>query len=304
MVIEDVLITNATLVILPRDENKIPLSFDISSLRLGSAGKDLAMSYDAALTNPKPPGVIHSQGTFGPWVADQPSDTPLAGDYTFEKADLSVFHGIAGILSSQGHFEGVLDTIRARGQASVPDFRLKSAGNPVPLTTSFEVQVDGTNGNTILNPVIATLGSTHFKTSGAVIKREKESRRRLRWMFDARRLSQRCCSASAMKGSPFMEGRISMTTKIDIPPLTGTVKEKLLLDGRFEMSEGKFLKSRIQDQIDSLSRRGKGKPGNQEIDEVISNMDGRLSSLKIRLLRFARCRFPCTGRRCQSVRRL
>lgn len=274
VVIEEVLINDATLVILPRDPSRIPLSFDIHRLRLESAGKDIAMNYDAELTNPKPPGLIHSQGTFGPWAADGPGDTPLAGGYTFENADLSVFHGIAGILNSHGQFEGTLDTIRARGQASVADFRLKSAGNPVPLTTSFEVQVDGTNGNTILSPVTATLGSTHFTTSGAVIKREKKARRSISLDVTMRDGNLRDLLSLGVKGQPSMEGRVSMTTKIDIPPLTGPVKEKLLLDGRFELSQSRFLKSSIQDQIDSLSRRGQGKPGKKEIDEVVSNMTG------------------------------
>ena len=77
--------------------------------------------------------------------------------------------GIAGILKSTGRFEGALDSITARGEAVVPDFRLKRAENPVPLRTKFEVLVDGTNGNTVLKPVIATLGSTHFTTSGACV---------------------------------------------------------------------------------------------------------------------------------------
>jgi len=274
VVIEEVLINDATLVILPRDPSRVPLSFDIHRLRLESAGKDIAMNYDAELTNPKPPGLIHSQGMFGPWMAEGPGDTPLAGKYTFEHADLSVFNSIAGILNSTGQFEGTLDTIRARGQASVADFRLKSAGNPVPLTTSFEVQVDGTNGNTILSPVKATLGSTHFTTSGAVIKREKKARRTISLEVSMPDGNLQDLLRLAVKGQPSMEGRIAMTSKIDIPPLTGSVKEKLLLDGRFELSQSKFLKSSIQDQIDSLSRRGQGKPGNQEIDEVVSTMTG------------------------------
>jgi hypothetical protein len=274
LVIEEVRITDATLVILPRDQSRIPLSFDIHRLRLESAGKDVSMNYDAELTNPKPPGLIHSQGKFGPWAADGPGDTPLAGNYTFENADLGVFHGIAGTLNSTGQFEGTLDTIRAWGQASVKDFRLKSAGNPVPLTTSFEVQVDGTNGNTLLSPVQATLGSTHFTTSGAVIKREKKARRTISLDVSMPNGDLKDLLRLGVKGQPSMEGRISMTTKIDIPPLTGPVKEKLLLDGRFELSQSRFLKSTIQDQIDSLSRRGQGKPGNPEIDEVVSNMTG------------------------------
>ena len=30
------------------------------------------MKYDAMLTNPKPPGEIHSVGSFGPWDSDEP----------------------------------------------------------------------------------------------------------------------------------------------------------------------------------------------------------------------------------------
>jgi hypothetical protein len=91
-----------------------------------------------------------------------------------------------------------------------------------------------------------------------------------------------------------MEGRISMTTKIDIPPLTGPVKEKLLLDGRFELSQSRFLKSTIQDQIDSLSRRGQGKPGNPEIDEVVSNMTGAFR-LEDQVITFASLFFNVPG---------
>ena len=122
----------------------------------------------------------HSAGSFGPWNSAEPGDTALNGDYTFDHADLGVFIGIAGILHSTGRFEGELDTITARGEADVPDFRLKRSGNPVPLHTKFEVLVDGTNGNTTLKPVTATLGSTHFTTSGAVFKHEGDTHRTIK----------------------------------------------------------------------------------------------------------------------------
>ena len=101
------IVTNAALTILPKDRKKIPLHFDIHRLRLESAGKNVAMKYDAALTNAKPPGEIQSTGTFGPWVADEPGDSPISGDYRFDKADLGVFSGIAGILHSSGQFKAV-----------------------------------------------------------------------------------------------------------------------------------------------------------------------------------------------------
>src|SRR5262249_6927801 len=78
----------------------------------------------------------------------------------------------------------------------------------------------------------------------------------------------------AMKGEPFMQGAIKLKSAIDIPPLSGKVREKIRLDGTFAVSDAKFLKSSIQDQIDSLSRRGQGQPKNELIDEVVSNMKG------------------------------
>jgi hypothetical protein len=275
VLLEEVRIQNAVLVMLPKDRAKKPLRFDIHQLDLHSAGTGVPMNYAARLTNPTPPGEIQSSGNFGPWNSEEPGDTPLAGDYVFEHADLGVFHGIAGILTSHGRFEGELDTITAKGEATVPDFRLKRSGNRVPLTAKFEVQVDGTNGDTTLKPVVARLGSTQFTTSGVVFKREGDAHRQIHLDVNMPNGKMRDVLLLAMRDSPFMEGNLKLKTKLVIPPLTGKVVQKLQLDGAFQVSDGHFLRSTIQDQIDNLSRRGQGQPKNQEIDEVISTMSGK-----------------------------
>jgi len=180
VVIEQVYILDSVLTILPRDAEKKPLRFYLHRVTLESPGKNAAMKYTAALANATPPGEILSEGTFGPWIANEPGNTPVAGEYNFDNADLGVFKGIAGTLESTGNFEGTLSTIAVRGQATVPNLRLKQSGNPVPLSTRFEVLVDGTNGNTILKPVIGTLGKTSFTTSGAVITRDNDVNRSVR----------------------------------------------------------------------------------------------------------------------------
>jgi hypothetical protein len=273
--LEEVRIHDAELVMLPRDRAKKPMRFAIHQLTLHSEGRGAPMRYDARLTNPTPPGEIHSVGDFGPWQADEPGDTPLHGDYTFDHADLGVFHGIAGILTAQGRFEGELDTITARGEATVPDFRLKRSGNRVPLKTTYEVLVDGTNGDTTLKPVEVTLGATRFTTSGVVFKNEGDAHRQIQLDVNMPNGRIRDVLLLAMKDSPFMEGRLRLRTKLGIPPLTGKVVEKLYLNGEFEVSGGHFLRSTIQDQIDSLSRRGQGQPRNEQIDEVVSVMTGK-----------------------------
>ncbi|MDX1983297.1 MAG: AsmA-like C-terminal region-containing protein [Bryobacteraceae bacterium] len=274
VVLEEILIRNGKLVILPRVKGRNPLQFDLHRVRLQPTGAGKAMKYEAELTNPKPPGAVKSRGTFGPWNAGDPGDTNLAGEYVFENADLGVFKAIAGTLRSTGSFRGSLSSFEARGTAQVPDFRLKRSGNRVPLSTEFEAVVDGTNGNTTLRPVRALLGSTRFTTSGAIIRHDGDRRRTISLDVNMPDGNLTDLLRLAMKGQPSMEGRIDLKTRIDVPPLSGKVIEKLILDGRFAIREGKFLKSSIQDKIDSLSRRGQGQPKSEEIDEVFSVMNG------------------------------
>src|SRR5437763_11160589 len=114
------------------------------------------------------------------------------------------------------------------------------AGNRVSLWTRFEVLVDGTNGNTVLKPVKAKLGTTNFTTTGAVIKHEGEHRRSIDLKVSMPNGDIRDLLRLTNKGSPFMEGRIALKTKIEIPPLGGPMKHKLKLDGEFELHDAKF----------------------------------------------------------------
>jgi hypothetical protein len=274
VVIKDVRIGDALLVILPRDKDKAPLKFQIQRLTLKSNGLDGPMSYEGALMIPKPPGLVQSHGVFGPWAASEPGDTPLAGNYTFDKADLGVFNAIAGTLNSSGKFDGTLSSVHAKGEASVTDFRLKAVGNRVPLFTRFEVEVDGTNGDTVLKPVSARLGKTSFTTTGAVIRHEEQRRHAINLKVTMPDGYLRDLLRIATKNAPFMVGRIALSTTIGIPPFIGPVKEKLVLDGRFEVRDARFLGASIQEQVDQLSRRGQGQPKNDEIEQVLSDMKG------------------------------
>jgi hypothetical protein len=153
--IGEVIADGSILTLMPGKPNKEPLIFDLHRLRLFDAGAGRAMRYEATLTNATPPGTIKAEGTFGPWNSEEPAETPIDGSYTFRDADLSVFKGIAGTLSSEGKFGGLLQKIDVDGTTSTPDFRLTASGNPVPLSTRFHAIVDGTNGDTLLAPVEA-----------------------------------------------------------------------------------------------------------------------------------------------------
>ncbi len=287
-------IRNATLVLQPNNAARIPLQFDIASVELEPGGAGDAMRYDASLTNAKPPGKIHATGTFGPWRAGQPGDTPLTGDYVFDKADLGTLAGIAGTLHSEGRFDGQLSALRVYGQASVPNFSLRGRGSPVPLIARFTALVDGTNGNTILQPVAATLGRTSFTTSGGIIRHAANQPRAISLNVTMKNGDLRDVLRLAMKGDPFMEGRLVLQTKIDIPPLAAKVRDKLILDGSFQVLDGRFLHSTIQRQLEALSRRSLGQAQNPEGDQVVSRMAG-VFHLEDAAIRFRKLSFGVPG---------
>ena len=126
------------------------------------------MPFRAELTNPIPRGEIETEGRFGPWSRESPGATPVEGKYSFNDVDLSTIKGIAGILTSTGEFRGALGRIEVKGETRTPDFSLNIAKNKMPLTTTFEAIVDGTDGDTYLKAVNARLGQTPILASGAI----------------------------------------------------------------------------------------------------------------------------------------
>jgi hypothetical protein len=270
---EDIIIRNSQLVILPKRRDRVPLAFDLHQVRVLSAGIGRAMQYEAELTNPKPPGAIRSKGSFGPWNAAEPDDTPLAGEYVFENADLGVFKAIAGRLRPTGSFKGSLSSIDARGTATAPDFRLKRSGNRVPLRTEFQVLMDGTNGDTTLRPVRAMLGSTRITTSGAIIKHDGERRTiSLNVNMPAGRSVR--STAPGAEGRSF-DARDHRTEDAHRRAATFR-KGNREADPRRALRHPRWQVPQVigpgQDRFAPPPRQGQ--PRNQAIDEVFSNMSG------------------------------
>ena len=273
--IEDIVADGARLSIVPKDPTRDPLVFEIHKLRLDAAGPGVPMNYTAELTNAKPPGLVHAKGSFGPWNTAEPSDTPLLGTYDFRDADLSVFKGIAGKLASTGNFKGVLSRFEADGEARVPDFRLTTAGNPVPLETKYHAIVDGTNGNTLLDPVEAKLGQSLFDVKGGVVRNAGEKGKTVD--LDAKFRSGRLDDVLllAVKGpKPILRGGLGLHVKITVPPGKGPIENRLGLNGAFRLINARFTNQKIQEQLDVLSRRAQGHPKDMDVDEVPWQMDG------------------------------
>ena len=268
VVIDDVECTDARLSLETDKPNKLPLQFIIRQFRLKGVRSGAPMVFDAELENPKPPGAIHSTGSFGPWVVADPGSTPVHGGYTFSHADLSVFTGIAGILNSTGRYQGTLRDLIVDGQTDTPDFQLSRFGHTMPLHTTFHARVDGTNGDTWLDPVDATLQGSHFTARGQVVRVLKpgdDGRLHsighdiaLKVNVDRARIEDFLRLATDSP-NPILDGDIGVQAQLHIPPGKTPVSQRIALNGHFVLDEAEFTSLQVQKRIRELSLRGQGK---------------------------------------------
>lgn len=249
---------------------KMPLEFAIAHIKLNHVSIGGSMQFDAQLTNPRPVGTIVTSGNIGPWAVEDPGETPVMGSYHFEHADLSVFKGIAGILNSTGKYQGVLRNITVDGQTHTPDFRLTHFGTSMPLETEFHATVDGTNGDTRLQPVHATLGQSRFTAEGKIVGVPAGvlpngaawpggHEIALNVNVDHGRMEDFLRLVSKT-GTPLMTGELTLRTTLDIPPGTEPVDEKMKLNGTFNLEGAAFTSEKFQNHVGELSLRGQGQP--------------------------------------------
>jgi hypothetical protein len=278
--------SGAQLVLETNQPGKLPRQIAIARFKLTGITAGGAMSFDAELTNPRPRGAIHTAGSFGPWKVADPGESPLAGDYRFDHADLADFKGIAGILTSTGHYQGTLRDLLVDGETDTPDFRLTHFNNPLPLHTHFHAKVDGTNGDTWLDPVDAMLGHSHFTVQGQVVRVAAAQADgpphsighdiALTVNVDRARIEE-FLRLFSRGSTPLVTGDLTMKTTLHIPPGPAPVHERLQLNGRFALDHAQFASSKVQSRIEELSLRGQGRSGDVKTTDpasIQSHMQG------------------------------
>jgi AsmA-like C-terminal region len=297
-VIGELVAKKARLQIASRNPAKSPRVYDIHCLVLKEASLEGPTRFDATLSIPTPPGNIEAYGRIGRWMRLDPGQTRVEGKYLFKDADLGVFKGISGILSSTGQFSGPLERLDVRGRTETPAFALTSAGNPVPLTTEFDAVVDGTSGDTILRSVRARLGESHIATSGRVVRSRDVKGRliALDIIIDRARLED--LLRLAVRGpKPPMRGSVRVRARMELPPGEPDVIDRLRLAGDFQLASARFEDFDVQKAIATLSLRGRGisaaeapPPG----DRVVSNLAGAFT-LAGGVMRFSKLTFSVPG---------
>lgn len=288
LAIDSIDCTNAQLVLETSKPGKLPLTFEIAHLKLTNITPSGTMNFDAVLTNPRPKGTITSAGSFGPWQADDPGESPVNGNYRFENADLASFKGIAGILSSTGQYAGTLRNLVVNGETDTPDFRLTHFGSALPLHTRFNAKVDATDGDTWLDSVEATLGRSHFLAQGQIVRltagpsgnlHDAGHDIALTVTVDKARIED-FLTLVGKSPTPLLTGDVTVKTMLHIPPATAPVQERMTLDGNFRLEQAQFTSTKVQDRIRELSLRGLGHPNELKsagAEPIDSEMDGQFT---------------------------
>jgi AsmA-like C-terminal region len=277
ILVDRIVFDDSHLVIETDKADKDPKVFQLTHIVLWDVGAASGSRYDATLTNAIPTGDIHAVGHFGPWNTEDPGDSAVDGKYTFQHADLNTIKGIGGILHSAGDFNGRLNRIAVQGTADVPDFTLDTANHPMPLETRFSAIVDGTTGDTYLQPVQAKLGASEFTCSGAVVNIKGQGHTiHLDVDVPAGRIED--FLQLAVKTRPVvLTGVLGMKTKLNIRPGKESVTQKLSLDGAFTLQQMHFTNPQMQDKVDMLSLRAQGHPKQAKpgAEDVSSRLTGK-----------------------------
>ena len=66
-----------------------------------------------------------------------------------------------------------------------------------------------------------------------------------------------------------MTGDIRLTTKFDLPPGKGEIVDRLRLDGKFGIAAAQFADAAIRQKLEALSRRGQGKPADEDVKSFL-----------------------------------
>jgi AsmA-like C-terminal region len=277
IVIDEVVADGTIVEFANEDSKEKPLQFEVHKGLIQDVRWGAPLQYKLEFHNPNPPGEISVQGKFGAWTTGHPGDTPISGDYTFEHADLSVYGGIRGFLSSKGKFEGILQHINVMGDTDTPDFEVEAGGHKVKLTSKFDAYVDGIRGDTYLKRVEGHLGRTTIIADGSIASSPNHPGKSAEIELTTRRgrIEDLLGLFVSAPRSP-MSGEVSLGTKAEIPPGDQGFLRKVKLDGAFGIDAGKFSNTDTQKDVDTLSAGARGE-NKDDPETVMTDLKGSVT---------------------------
>ncbi len=276
--ITSIQVDGATLDFLTSRSDRRPFHLDIASLTLAHVNEDRPLSFVTTIRNTDPPGNITASGNLGPWDPADSGATPVSGAFTFDRADLSVYRGIAGTLSARGAFQGSLRRIAVTGDAVTKGFHA-GTGHSVDIASRFQADVDAENGNTTLSSVQSRFRRTTLLASGTIAAPAASSGKlvSLHLGSSAGRVEDFLYLLTAAP-TPAMTGPLTFQAAVTLPPGPGFL-ERVGLSGAFGIDGGAFSNPQIETPLRDLSNSASGvseKVWREDPKTVLSDLKGHV----------------------------
>lgn len=300
-IIDQLVADGAVLDILPKNSSGQPTRFALRRFQLSGLGGERALSFQTVFENPKPRGEVTASGSFGPWKSGSAASTAVSGRYAFRHADLSVFRGIAGTLSSDGTFRGTFHDLQVQGTTDTPDFEAAHSGHQFRLSGQFRALVDATNGDITLQNAAALLGRTTIAAQGRIAPTQRGQGKTASLDLTVRdgRIEDVLLLFVKEPRSPLL-GVASFRAHVTIPPGREAFVRKVQLQGQFGIGGAKFTKPATEKSLTDLSLRARGKKDKVEQDpaRALSDLRGR-AALSDGVATFTDLNFIVPGARAQ-----
>ncbi|MGC1188194.1 MAG: AsmA-like C-terminal region-containing protein [Candidatus Acidiferrales bacterium] len=300
---DDVESENAKVTVLPSESGKQPEVIDVASLRGHSISGDGKLAADATIRSAIPPGDIVTTGTFGPWDPDVPARTPVSGSFSFKDVDLSTLPGgLAGRLSAEGQYGGIIEKLNVDGTAAAPDFATKTSEQPVDLKANFHVVIDGAKEETRLQNLDAHFEHSTLHAVGTIAGTPGQQGQAIHLDVSATDARIEDLLALTVKDKPALTGNIRLNTTLILPagPQNDPMNQ-MTLNGSFDIDQVVFTDHAAEKKVTTLSMRSQGQTGDvQEDDSVASAMQG-MFQVQNGVMTFSDLNFQVPGARVHLV---
>ena len=258
-----------------------PFTIRVQSINFDRVNRRSESRFHARLGISEPDSTIRSEGVIGPWNWNDPGRTPLSGSFVVERADLGVLNGIRGTFTGSGRFRGPLQQVECGGTLDVPQFQVGAAGsNSAHLSATFQVTVNGLNGDTKLDHVESRLNRTLIESDGTVMSDgERPGKAAVLHFLVERGHIEDFLFLFTHKKKPAMTGQLSLRANVEIPSGPPGFLKKVTIVGGFDITAGRFTNQRTQTEINHLSKSSEGmSKGEEKADPtiVLSDIKGQV----------------------------
>jgi hypothetical protein len=254
--VTDLFANGAILEIAPRHGGSHTERFDFPELALSNLAKNKAIHFHTVMLNPNLFGQLASIGTVGPLMLGRISETRISGDYHIRRDDLSRHRIIAGTLSADGRFNGVLGRADVAGRTVIPDFSVTRSRHSLSLTAEYDASVDATNGDVTVQSAEAHFLRSTLIAHGSITGRGSKT---LSLDIEGRHTRiEDLLRLVVTANQPPMDGVLSMHVHVVLPPRQEPFLRRVQLQGGFTINGAEFTKRATESKLAQLSARARG----------------------------------------------